>query len=85
MEANRLDIVSEIAYPPFAYALTIDSPLGALRVGNITPFVDVSADEETEFELDLIVGFGHFPMPLDYRSKAAVERDRKRNEGDEAG
>jgi hypothetical protein len=46
-------------------------------------FADCDYEQETPFEIDMIVGFGHYPMPLDYRSKAAVERDRKRNEEEE--
>jgi len=80
---GRFDIVSEIAYPPFGYSMTIDSPPGALSAGNITPFVDVPANYVADIELDMLVGFGHHYGPLDFRSKAAVERDRKRNEGDE--
>jgi hypothetical protein len=77
---GRHDLISEIAFPPLAYSMTIDSPEGALRVGNITGFADCGYDQETPFEIDMIVGFGHYPMPLDYRSNAAVERDRQRNE-----
>jgi hypothetical protein len=79
---GRIDVISEIAYPPFAYALTIDSPPEALRVGNITPFAGVTFEQEADLDLDLIVGFGHTPYPLDYRSRAALDRDREAAGGD---
>jgi len=33
-----------------------------------------------DIELDMLVGFGHTPLPVDYRTKAMIERDRRANE-----
>jgi hypothetical protein len=30
-------------------------------------------------EIELIVGFGHTPLPADFRTAAQVERDREQN------
>jgi hypothetical protein len=76
---GQVDVFSEIAYPPFAYVLTIDSPPGALRVGNVSPFAALKPQQEADIEIDLIVGFGHTLDFLNYQSKASVERNRARN------
>jgi hypothetical protein len=70
----------ELGYPPYAYILSIDEEFSALATGNITSFVGAGIDEECEIEMQLHVGFSHTPLPLDLRSKAALERDRKANE-----
>jgi hypothetical protein len=77
---SRTDFIVEVAYPPFAYALTIDAEPEAIDTANITPFVDVGYRQMADIELDMLVGFGHTPLPVDYRTKAMIERDRRANE-----
>jgi hypothetical protein len=72
----------ELAYPPYAYILTVDEEFLALPTGNITSFAGVGIDSECEIELHLQIGFSHTPLPLDLRSQAALERDRKENEAE---
>jgi hypothetical protein len=70
----------ELAYPPFAYVMTIDEDAAAFDAGNITSFVDVGIDQTADITMTLKVGFGHTVFPLDLRTKATLERDRAENE-----
>jgi hypothetical protein len=79
-ERNRIDTLVEVAFPPYAYVMTIDSEPDAIETCDITEMVDVGYDQRADLELDLLIGFGHTPYPADYRTKAMVERDRERNE-----
>jgi hypothetical protein len=72
----------ELGYPPFSYILSIGEEAPALGVGNITSFASLGIAQTAEIEMQLQVGFSHTPLPLDLRSKAALERDRKLNEAD---
>jgi len=88
--AHRLDIASgradtlvEVAFPPYAYVMTIDSPdQEAIETANITSAVDVGYNQTADLELDMLVGFGHTPYPGDYRTRAMVERERALNEAE---
>jgi hypothetical protein len=55
--------------------MTIDSELEAIESCNITGFVDVGYNQLADIRLDLLVGFGHTPWPVDYRTRAMIERD----------
>lgn len=68
--------VLEIAYPPFAYVLSIDENTPALACGNLAAFADVSIHDRASVKVQLINGYGHTPIPLDYRTLPAVEADR---------
>jgi hypothetical protein len=68
--------VWELAYPPFAYVLTVDEEVPALETGNVTSFADAGIDETGELEMTLKVGFGHTIFPLDFRTKAKMEAHR---------
>jgi hypothetical protein len=70
----------ELAHPPFAYVLSVDEETPAIETGNISDFADLTIDQTADVEIALRVGFGHTPFPLDFRSKAMLERDRKANE-----
>lgn len=70
----------ELAFPPFAYILSVDEESPALDAGNLTGFTKLGIDQTAEAKMDLRLGFSHTPFPLDFRSKAALERDRKANE-----
>jgi hypothetical protein len=74
----------ELCFPPFSYVLSIDEERPALESGNITNFVDLGIDQTANVEMTLPMGFCHTPLPLDLRSKVALEQDRARNEADAA-
>jgi hypothetical protein len=80
LERNRSDVVVEVAFPPFAYVMTIGSEPDAIPTAEITDCVNVGYDQRADMELGLLVGFGHVPFPIDYRTKAMIERDRTANE-----
>jgi hypothetical protein len=81
LERNRSDTFVEVAWAPYAYVMTIDSAPDAVPTVDITPMVDVGYDQRADVELELLVGFGHTAVPLDYRTSAMIERDRALNEG----
>lgn len=67
---------AEIAWPPFAYVLTVDTAEHFIPSCDITSFAQVGYDDHMRIELDLLIGFGHTGVPCDYRTKAMLERDR---------
>jgi hypothetical protein len=71
-----MDTIVEVAYPPFGYVMTVDSPQDAVETSNVTSMVNVSYNQMADMELDMLIGFGHTPFPVDYRTRAMVERDR---------
>jgi hypothetical protein len=77
---SRIDTLVEVAFPPYAYVMTIDSEPEAIETCDITEMANVGYNQRADLELDLLIGFGHTPYPADYRTKAMVERDRERNE-----
>jgi hypothetical protein len=80
VETGRSDILIEVAYPPYAYVMTVDSESEAIDTANITQFGNVGYKQMADLDLGMLVGFGHTPFPADYRSAAMIERDRKRND-----
>lgn len=81
--SGRFDTLVEVAFPPYAYVMTIDSPDDeAIETANITSAVDVGYSQTADLEMDLLLGFGHTPYPADYRARAMVERERALNEAD---
>ncbi len=82
-EGSRSDVLVEVAFPPFAYVMTIDSDAhDVIPTCNITRLVDIGYDQRADLEFDVLVGFGHTPYPTDYRTRAMVERDRRLNEAE---
>jgi hypothetical protein len=77
---GRIDVLVEVAWPPFAYVMTIGSEPDAIETVDITEFVNVGYDQRADVHLDLLIGFGHMPYPADYRTRAMVERDRALDE-----
>ena len=75
-------VVSEVAYPPFAYVASFDEPAPLLKVGNITGFAEIPYTTRATADVELVVGFGHTPLPVDFRTAAQVERDREQNAAD---
>jgi hypothetical protein len=81
---GRTDTLVEVAFPPYAYVMTIDSPdHEALETSNITSAVDVGYNQTADLEMDLLVGFGHTPYPADYRTRAMVEHERRLSEAEQ--
>lgn len=70
--------VTELAYPPFAYALVMGEPAAApaLPCCDITSFAAAPIDRLANVEMFMQCGFGHTPFPLDYRSAASVAAGR---------
>jgi hypothetical protein len=76
---GRSDVIVEVAYPPFAYVMTVGSEPDAIETVNITEMVDVGYNQMADLDLEMLVGFGHTPLPADYRTKAMIERERETN------
>lgn len=76
-ERSITDFVLELAFPPFSYVLAIDSDPAdpPVRTCNISNFAQLSVSDVVDVDMQLQVGFGHTPFPLDYRTKAAHDRD----------
>jgi hypothetical protein len=70
--------LTELAHPPFAYLLTMDSEPSP-PIGEITVWTTRSLDEARDERLVLTLGFGHTPLPGDYRSKAKLDVDKATN------
>jgi hypothetical protein len=83
LETSEAFILSEVAYPPFSYVASFEEPPPLLNAGNVTGFAEVPYTTRATAEIELIVGFGHTPLPADFRTAAQVERDRKQNISDE--
>lgn len=70
------DELLELACPPFSCVLSLTGDAG-IETTNITDFAELPLDEVCVVDLDLLNGFGHTPFPADFRTLAAVERDRE--------
>lgn len=75
VETRRAQEIVELAYPPFSCVLSL-SGQAEIETTNISDFAELAVDETCVVELDLLNGFGHTPLPADFRTLAAVERDR---------
>jgi hypothetical protein len=84
VERNRHDTFVEVAWPPYAYVMTVDSEPDAVETVDITSMVDIGYNQRADIELDLLIGFGHTAIPVDYRTSAMIERDRALNEANAA-
>jgi hypothetical protein len=85
VETGASHLLTEIARPPFAYVMSIDEPSPVIPLGRITHFADFEPTAEANLDLELLVGFGHTPYPADYRTGAAMDRDREINRAESAG
>jgi hypothetical protein len=83
LETSEAFVLSEVAYPPFSYIASFEEPPPLLNVGNITGFAEIPYTTRATAEIELMVGFGHTPLPGDFRTAAQVERDRNENAVDE--
>jgi hypothetical protein len=77
IETGRPDIIIEVAYPPFASVMTVDSEPDAISTANITALADVGYNQMADLDIGMLVGFGHTPLPADYRTKAMIARERE--------
>jgi hypothetical protein len=75
-ETQRSEELLELAYPPFSCVLSLAGEAD-IETTNISGFAELSVDESCIVDLDLLNGFGHTPFPADFRTLAAVERDRE--------
>jgi hypothetical protein len=66
----------ELAHPPFSCVLSLNGE-AQIETTNISEFAELAIDEACIVDLDLLNGFGHTPFPADFRTRAAVERDRE--------
>jgi hypothetical protein len=72
------EIVSEVAYPPFALRLISNSgPAG--RLGSISHFSNYGFGNRADLSLTVVVGEGHTPYPGDYRTKEQVLSDARKS------
>ena len=74
------DYVLELAYPPFSYILSLEEDRPAVETACITNFAELGPDQRADVDLLLLVGFGHTPFPLDFRTHAMLARDRAEHE-----
>jgi hypothetical protein len=72
---GRTEELIELAYPPFSCVLSLAGD-AAIETTNVTGFTELRANEVCIVDLDLLDGFAHTPFPADFRTLAAVERDR---------
>ena len=77
-ESGRVDTLVEVAFPPFAYVMTVDAvDHDAIPTQNMTECATVSYNASADLEMSLLIGFGHTPYPADYRTRATVEHGRE--------
>lgn len=77
LETHKVIVCAEVAYPPFEYLLVINGAEPD-RAGEITDWAN-AADEPTEVQMTLPIGFCHTAFPGDLRSRAQVDRDTAAN------
>ena len=66
----------EVSAPPFSYVLSVDEATPAVDTCNITNFADVGVGQTAEnVHMTLLLGYGPTPLPVDFRSPAALLAD----------
>ncbi|MGA8364576.1 MAG: hypothetical protein WB709_08650 [Solirubrobacteraceae bacterium] len=70
-DVSEMHFVYELAAPPYAYILSVQETTPVIEAGNITSFATVGIDAIANVKLQLIIGYGETPFPLDFRSPAA--------------
>jgi hypothetical protein len=71
-------ILSELAYPPFAVVIS-PTPRAQTLVGCISHFSDFGYDDCRDGTVRTVCGEGHTPYPYDYRTKEQMESDARRD------
>jgi hypothetical protein len=64
--------VMEVAHPPFACLMVLASNRDPAHTFDLSPFTQVGAEERQVVAGRLDIGFGHTPLPGDYRTQAAI-------------
>jgi hypothetical protein len=64
--------LTEVAYSPFAYLMTVDTPFDVLSTGKIGDFASCRYDDLCDVEVPMVVGFANTMYAGDYRSRAAM-------------
>jgi hypothetical protein len=77
---REVHVISEVAWPPFSVILSMDEKTPLMPLGDTTHFKSYSFDDRVDIELELEVGFGHTPLPIDFRSQAAIDADAAEND-----
>jgi len=75
LDGGGIHHVYELAAPPFAYILSLAEQTPAIEAGNISNFATVGIDDTANVEMQMIIGYGETPFPLDFRSPAAMRAD----------
>ena len=65
--------LTEIAHPPLAILMQLAGTASPMTHLDISHFTTVAPDARCNLEFDIGVGFGHTPLPGDYRPKGALE------------
>lgn len=73
---GRSEELIELAYPPFSCVLSLGGD-AAIETTNVSDFAALPIDEVCIVDLDLLNGFGHTPLPADFRTLAAIDRDQR--------
>jgi hypothetical protein len=74
-EASETRFVYELAMPPYAYILSVQETTPVIETGNITDFTTIGIDTIANVTMQLVIGYGETPFPLDFRSPAAHATD----------
>jgi hypothetical protein len=74
-DASEMHLVYELAAPPYAYVLSVKETTPVIEAGNITNLTTVGIDAIANVKMQLVIGYGETPFPLDFRSPAAHAAD----------
>lgn len=77
--AGQMQLMAELAFPPFGYLLTYGGPPPDERLFEITHFARYSYEEFAVMELRLPVLPTYLHFPGDYRTREQIHRDRDEN------
>jgi hypothetical protein len=72
--------IYELAFPPFSYILSVAERTPVIETGNISSFATLGIRQTANVEMQLIIGYGETPFPIDFRSPAAQAADLAENE-----
>jgi hypothetical protein len=77
--AGKMDVISEITFPPFGYVMSFNNTVPDKRLTEITFFKNYSYNQwiDVPLKLNLLPVYTYFPC--DYRSKTEVEEEIKKN------
>lgn len=81
-ETGCVEVISEIAYPPFVFELVLSSTKERVR-GQITHFSAFTYDEKKDIDLSLISGEIASSLPGDYRTRDQIVAQGEENLGRE--